>query len=351
MIPKPAEVRAAIPSQAAEQSTIKAVAIFVPPTVLYCASFAAIPLVSNIYSKLLLSVINAILVAILFVVGHDACHGSFTQRKWLNHLLGRLAFLPSLHPFTSWEHGHNRLHHCWTNLRGKDYVWTPLSSEEYQALPPMQRLRERFYRSPFGVGAYYFVEIWWRHMIFPRDTDLAKIPSKQSFLDRTLVVAFLLLQVVFLVFLAVTHRTSIASALIAGIVVPQIIWNWLMGFIVFQHHTHPRVTWFDDPQQWSFFAGQVQSTVEVIFPWPIGFILHNIMDHTAHHVDPKIPLYNLPASQRAIHASYSEDVIQSRFTPRDLLRLMATCQLYDYRNRCWLDFNGKPTTEAQVRAG
>lgn len=343
MTPKPSDIRATIPAEASEQSTAKAIAIFGPPTLLYCGSFAAIPFVSNVYAKLILSIINSVFIAILFVIGHDACHGSFTSIRWLNQLLGRLAFLPSLHPFTSWELGHNRLHHCWTNLRGRDYVWTPLSFEEYRGLSRVRRFRERFYRSPFGVGAYYFAEIWWRHMIFPRSTDVAKLPKSQSVLDRGFCALFLLFQVAVLVLIAGNQKTGMASALLAGIVLPQAIWNWLMGFIVFQHHTHPRVVWYDNQQEWSFFAGQVQGTVEVIFPWPVGFILHNIMDHTAHHVDPKIPLYNLPSSQKAIRDAYPHEVILSRFTPRTLLRIMAACQLYDYRSHLWLNFRGKPT--------
>ena len=350
MKPKPAEVRRTLPAESAEQSTVKAVAIFIPPFILYCATFAAIPFTANLTFKVILSISNAVLIAILFVVGHDACHGSFTAQRWLNNLLGRIAFLPSLHPFTSWELGHNRLHHCWTNLRGKDYVWTPLSYEEYRAMPLAKRTLEKFYRSPFGVGAYYFVEIWWKHMVFPRGSDVDKLPKGQSIFDRVSVFAFLSLQAAVLVFLAATFHTGTVSALLTGIVLPQALWNWLMGFVVFQHHTHPRVTWYDDPQEWSFFAGQVQGTVHVIFPWPIGFILHNIMEHTAHHIDPKIPLYNLPASQRAVQGAYSEHVIESRFTPKQLLRIMAACQLYDYRSHRWLDFSGKPTTDAPVSA-
>jgi len=346
MTPKPKEVRSTLPPAAFEKSTAKAILIFAPAYALYCASFAAIPLIRPLWAQLGLATANSLFIAILFIVGHDACHGSFTAHRWLNASLGRIALLPSLHPFTSWELGHNRLHHCFTNLRGKDYVWTPLSLEEFRALPPFRRLLEQFYRSPFGVGVYYFVEIWWRHMAFPRRDDAAKMPRALSAFDRISVFLILLLQGGLLIALSAHAATSTTTALLVGILLPQALWNWIMGFVVFQHHTHPRVTWYDDPAEWSFFAGQVQGTVHVIFPWPIGALLHNIMEHTAHHIDPKIPLYNLPSSQRAVRDVYFEDVIQSRFTPSNLLRIMATCQLYDYRTRRWLAFSGTPTTNA-----
>lgn len=347
MTPNPSEIRTKLPAAASKQSTFKALAIFLPALAGYCASFVAIALVSPLWLKFALAATNGIFIAVLFIIGHDACHGSFTSHRWLNQSLGRIAFLPSLHPFSSWELGHNGLHHCWTNLRGKDFVWTPLSFEEFRSLPVARQWLERFYRSPFGVGMYYFVEIWCRHAIVPQKHGVTKIRRDLSIFDHTLVLLFLLAQIATLV--SLTDNTFLA--LLTGIVIPQAIWNSVMGFVIFQHHTHPRVRWYDVPEEWSFFAGQVQGTVHVIFPWPIGAVLHNIMEHTAHHINPRIPLYNLALSQRAVRDAYSDDVIQSLFTPRNFLQIMATCQLYDYRNHRWLDFNGKPTTNGPGAPG
>ena len=41
------------------------------------------------------SLVAALWIARLFVIGHDACHGSYTPNKRLNEWIGRLAFLPS----------------------------------------------------------------------------------------------------------------------------------------------------------------------------------------------------------------------------------------------------------------
>jgi hypothetical protein len=39
--------------------------------------------------------LTGFLVVMLFVIGHDACHQSFTSSRPLNELIGRIAFLPS----------------------------------------------------------------------------------------------------------------------------------------------------------------------------------------------------------------------------------------------------------------
>jgi acyl-lipid omega-6 desaturase (Delta-12 desaturase) len=75
--------------------------------------------------------VAALWIARLFVIGHDACHGSYTPNKTLNKWIGRIAFLPSLTPYSLWEIGHNLAHHGFTNLKGRDYVWTPYSPSEF----------------------------------------------------------------------------------------------------------------------------------------------------------------------------------------------------------------------------
>ena len=53
----------------------------------------------------------------LFILGHDACHQSFTPHRKLNRWLGRLVFMPSPTPYSLWDVGHNVVHHGYTDLR------------------------------------------------------------------------------------------------------------------------------------------------------------------------------------------------------------------------------------------
>ena len=82
------------------------------------------------------SLVAALWIARLFVIGHDACHGSYTPNKTLNGWIGRIAFLPSLTPYSLWEVGHNLAHHGFTNLKGRDYVWTPYLAARIRAVFP-----------------------------------------------------------------------------------------------------------------------------------------------------------------------------------------------------------------------
>lgn len=54
-----------------------------------------------------------------FNVMHDACHGAFSSKGWVNKLFGNSLSLMGSHAFI-WKFKHNTLHHTWTNVDGLD---------------------------------------------------------------------------------------------------------------------------------------------------------------------------------------------------------------------------------------
>lgn len=347
------EVRAALPDDSRARSLVKGLCYFAVASIAYGATFAACALAPTWPLRLAFAVLNGFTIAGLFVVGHDACHGSLTPSQMLNRLLGRLALLPSLHPAAAWIHSHNGMHHGWTNLRGKDPVYAPLTKAEFDRLPRWRRWTERVYRSEPGIACFYLVEVWWRQEMFPSGNRRPRGKAVETFRqDRALVIAFAITQIAVMGLMSaplvvnpwLTSLTSIA----VGVLLPFMIWNWVMAYATFQHHTNPQVPWYDSEEEWTAFRGQVKSGVHVRLPRIIEVLLHNIMDHTAHHVDPKIPLYNLPKQQRILEAAYPEDVLIQAWDIANFRRTLRVCQLYDYKNHCWQHFNGTPSTARLV---
>jgi omega-6 fatty acid desaturase (delta-12 desaturase) len=280
-----------------------------------------------------------VLLAVLFVVGHDACHGSFTSRRWLNLSIGRIAFLPTLTPFSTWELSHNLTHHVYTNLKQLDYVWTPLSKREYDALSEGRRRLERIYRHPLGLALYYPIEIWWKRLLFPSERYVR--PGKRIyFVDSVLCVGG------FVIVFGLIARSG-PTALLFAMAWPFAVWNWLMSWALLTQHTHPDVPWFDDERQWRAAQAQTHVTVHLIGPRPLNFMLHRIMEHTAHHLDVTVPLYRLAAAQEELERQ-CDDIVVEHWTPRSFLQHLRTCRLYDYARHQWLDFGGSATSKAWV---
>jgi len=351
--PSPGEVRGAISADNKKRSTWRGAGIFLLSFSLYYMTLIGIIGLPWWPARILCVALNGFLMGTLLAIAHDAAHDSLTPWPWLNALLGRLSFLPSFHPYSIWERGHDRVHHDFTNLHGYDYVWAPLSKEEFDRLPWYNRLLQRSYRTVPGMALYYFIEFWVKHAVLRHKSERLRDKIHYGWMatfDQFLVLGFLLLQGTGLclahAYLAEQFEFAPLSPVVVlclAVLVPFSILCWLGGFFTFQHHTHPRIRWYNNREEWSFFKSAVQGTAHIVYPWPFNLFLHHLMEHTTHHVDAKIPLYQLGNAQGELEVAFPSIVVEA-FSLKYLSRTLAVCRLYDYENHRWLDFDGKPTT-------
>jgi acyl-lipid omega-6 desaturase (Delta-12 desaturase) len=127
----------------------KAMRVFAVHFALYLGSIAGAVAPPPIFLNVLFSFANGVFIALLFIIGHDAAHGSFVPVRSLNRWIARIAFIPCVHPASLWRLVHNTLHHGRTNLKWVDGVWVPMSTDEYRYARPLRRWLERVYRVRF----------------------------------------------------------------------------------------------------------------------------------------------------------------------------------------------------------
>ncbi len=327
-----------------ERRTPIAIALLVLDWAIFAALIVGTIAFEAWWAKLLCGLAAGFTIGRLFIIGHDACHQSYTPHRGLNKLLGRIAMIPSLTPYSLWEVGHNVVHHGYTNLKGVDFVWAPLTKAEFDALSPGRRLLERIYRSGWGPALYYFIEMWWLRMFFPRKTYMG--PRRPEFMwDGVFVLGVALLWIGGMVGAALATGQSVWLQVVMGFVVPFVFWNAMIGFVVYVHHTHPAVQWHDDKVAWAKAAPFVSTTVHLEFPLKIGALMHHIMEHTAHHVDMSVPLYKLKQAQKKLEDMLPGRIIIQRFSWRWYFDTARRCKLYDFTRRCWTDFHGRPTSD------
>ncbi|ARP93032.1 fatty acid desaturase [Bordetella genomosp. 13] len=327
----------------AVRTYVRPVLLLLLDYVLLAVALAAAVLADSLLLKVAGGVAAGLITGRLFIIGHDACHQSLTPSRRLNRWLGRIAFLPSLTPYSLWEVGHNVVHHGYTNLKGFDFIWAPMTLEEFRALSGPRRWMERIYRSGWGAGLYYMIEIWWYRMFFP---GKAAMPTRRRVftLDCLLISAYGAAVTGALWWAAVATQQSVALVLAVGALLPFLVWCTLMGLVVYAHHTHVRVHWYDDQMAWAQAQPFISTTVHLTFPWRLGALLHHIMEHTAHHVDMSIPLYRLAAAQRSLEGMLPGRIIIQPFSWRWYRDTARRCKLYDFRTHQWTDFHGIPTT-------
>lgn len=331
------EVRSTLPESAHASRISIGVPLFLMLASIYGAVWYAALVTESLWWKALLGVLTGQAIGSLFVVGHDAAHGSLTAHPKLDRYIAMLAFLPSLHPVCTWEIEHNAMHHYRTNLKGYDPVYPPMSPEEYAALTPFQKRVHRFYRSFSGFGFFYLFDIWLPVLILRRSKHSKYIPSNLLLPDFGAVGLFFLFQIWMCWYFAPT-LAMFGWNLLFALLLPFIVWNYVMTFITIQNHTHPSIKWFDNKEEWSFYKAQVAGTVHTVLPAWLDFTFARVFHHTAHHVDQKIPVYRLAESQQSLEKNYDEDVKIVLFSLKEFRKILYDCQLYDYREHRWMPF-------------
>ena len=332
-----------------QRTTVRALLLLAFDYILLGAALSGTVLLTSAWFKVLCGLAAGFVIGRLFIIGHDGCHQSLTPHRRLNKWLGRIAFLPSLTAYSLWDVGHNVVHHGFTNLKGVDFVWAPLTPQEYQALSPLQRAMQRVYRSGWAPGLYYMVEIWWRRMFFPSKSSMGTQRPIFTW-DCILISGYGLLWLAAMVMAAVQTQQSIALLVLAGLVLPLLFWFAMIGFVVYVHHTHVRVSWHGERNGWAKAQPFVSTTVHLTFPFQIGALLHHIMEHTAHHEDMSIPLYRLKDAQKKLEELLPERIIIQPFSWRWYFDTARSCKLYDLGRSCWTDFAGRATSTPQPSA-
>ncbi len=272
-------------------------------------------------------------VAMLFVWGHDAAHGALFASKGWSEVLGTLAMLPSLHMYRLWAFGHNKVHHGFTSLSTIDWIWRPMTPGEYRAAPRWRRCVYRLERHPATCALHYLLRVWWPGMVTFRPDPRAR--RTRGFQTSRLGVA---------VFAAGFSVVAFRYAggwvgVLAAVVVPFVVFSYFIALFVYLHHTHPDVAFFADRREWSATVGQVGCSTVVRCSRPAEWLTHNILVHTPHHVDTRIPFYNLRRAYDDLRPAYGHIIVEYRFRWATVRSIFAACQLFDFDTKTWSRFS------------
>ncbi|MBI2731294.1 MAG: acyl-CoA desaturase [Sphingobacteriales bacterium] len=125
-----------------------------------------------------------VLASIGFNVMHDACHGSYSEKKWLNETLGySLNFLGG-NTFI-WKFKHNILHHTYTNVDGMDddIAKSPLMRQcVSQKWVPAHRFQHLYVLFFYAISSFAWVFLLDFNKYFKKkiqNTPLQKMNKKE----------------------------------------------------------------------------------------------------------------------------------------------------------------------------
>jgi omega-6 fatty acid desaturase (delta-12 desaturase) len=233
---------------------------------------------------LLFAVGAALFVLRIFIIFHDAGHGSFFKSRKVNDITGIITGILTFTPYYAWRHSH-AIHHATAgdlDHRGVGDVWT-LTYDEYHALPLWQRALYRVYRNPFVIfviGPTIDFVVLQR---IPRMSAAAKRREKNS------------IHVTNLALLTIAAVMSLLIGLKAYILVqlPIIAVASSLGvWLFYVQHQYENVYW-ERHENWDFATAALFGSSFYKLPKLLQWFTGNIGFHHIHHLSPRIPNYKL----------------------------------------------------------
>ncbi len=278
-------------------------AILIPASVILYISLLVFPMHWAL-GLTLCALLGFAMASIGFNVMHDACHGSFSSRSWVNetwglsnNALGGNAFL--------WKLKHNIIHHTYTNVDGVD--------DDINNMPFMRECSTQPWRPMHRYQSYYMFILYGFTAAFMYLMDYVKYFSKKVFttplkpMDLKEHIIFWVSKLIYvLIFIVIPISVVGWQAWLPGYFVMQFVLGFTLA-IVFQlahvvEHAEFAAAGIEPKRiedEWAIH--QVKTTANFaaknqIVTWLVGGLNFQI----EHHLFPRISHIHYPAISKIV---------------------------------------------------
>ncbi|HKK21500.1 MAG TPA: fatty acid desaturase [candidate division Zixibacteria bacterium] len=225
----------------------------------------------------------------IFIIFHDCGHGSFFRSKLANRIVGTISGILTFTPYDYWRSAHAKHHATSANLdkRGFGDVWM-MTVEEYRNASRSKRWQYRLYRNPFvmfGLGPLFIFLV--THRIVRRKANRQERTSVYLTNASIIAIAAILIWAIGIKAYLLVQLPIMFCTLVAGI--------WLF----YVQHQFDGVYWAR-AEEWDYFKASVLGGSYYRLPAVLNWFTGNIGYHHVHHLNSRIPNYNLPKCHKKI---------------------------------------------------
>ena len=260
----------------------------------------------SLFSGIILSsLLGFILASIGFNVMHDACHGGFSSKKWVNDFFGLTLNALGGNAFI-WRFKHNILHHTYTNVDGldDDIAKSPLMRQcSSQKWVPAHRFQHIYVVLVYAISSFAWVFMMDLNKYLKRkvnNTDLQKMNTSEH-------VIFWVSKLMYLIFYIAIPVWAVGwQAWAIGFTFMHIMMGLTLA-IVFQlahvvEHTDFEAAGHEDriiENEWAIH--QVKTTANFapgnkVISWFVGGLNYQI----EHHLFPRVSHIHYPALSKIV---------------------------------------------------
>ncbi len=230
----------------------------------------------------------------VFIIFHDCCHGSFFTSRRANRILGYITGILTFTPFEQWRRSHAMHHDTVGDLdrRGVGDIWV-LTAEEYEAALPWKRLAYRIVRNPvfvLTVGTLIIFIIGHRYF-----HKVDRKQERRSVLITNVALAVLILIASLIIGIGTYLLVQVPIVLIAG----------AAGLWLFYVQHQFEGTYWARHEEWDPIKAALQGSSFYKLPKILQWFTGNIGFHHIHHVQQRIPNYNLERCYKDVPAMQS----------------------------------------------
>jgi acyl-lipid omega-6 desaturase (Delta-12 desaturase) len=260
-----------------------------------------------------------------FIAFHDCAHGSLFPSKRANQYVGRVLALMVLAPFMRWRHDH-AVHHATSGdleRRGVGDIPT-LTVSEYRTRSSRGRLAYRMFRNPlvmFGLGPVIAM------IVGPRIATRAQRPRMRHSVLATDAVLFAVVG-------GLCWWIGVGNFLLVW-APPAMIAGSVGIWLFYVQHQFEDAYW-QSPTEWNYADAALRGSSYLRLPKILQFFTGNIGLHHVHHLNARIPNYNL---QRA----HDENPVFHNVPQLTLRQALGTVRL-----KLWDEDQGKLVSFAQA---
>ncbi len=277
---------------------------------LFLAAYAGALVNISIFLQIICAILAGLLTVRLFTIYHDYLHKSILQHSIIAQVIFTIFGLFVLAPISIWKRSHDFHHTHNSKLYSSSIGSFPIvTRKEYLNAKKLDRNLYLFARHPLTIlFGYIFVFIW--GMIL---RSLINNPKKHMDSLVALIFHVMLGVVIFL--------TLGLQSLLIGFILPIMIAHALGSYLFYAQHNFPSAK-FRSKEEWEYVHAALYSSSYMKMNKLMHWFTGNIGYHHIHHINPRIPFYNLPKAFEEMPVFQNPGT--TTFTPKgimDCLRL------------------------------
>ena len=239
-----------------------------------------------------------------FIIVHDTGHFAFFKSRTNNSIAGNIMGLLTMIPNEFWSYVHN-LHHASVGHLDKRHInpelWT-MTVEEYLEARKAKRLFYRIIRS--GFMRLILIPVL---LLVVTKVPLPKLPLKAK-------ISVVVYDIIYAAIIYLSIQHDFWQGLIVGYIIPLLFYNFFASIVFYLQHQFEHTQWLDQ-ESWNLSDAALEGSsflkLNPVLNWTIGSTGY----HHIHHLNSKIPFYELKNAHEAVENSivYKEIYLRELF--------------------------------------